>query len=58
MKDYEHSLRMFVILLERIYPDASLTQLDIAARLLQGGWYLTLEELMDTALRLTWEDKR
>jgi hypothetical protein len=57
MKDHMNELYWFSELLRGLYPGASLTQIDIAARLLVGGWYLTLDELMETSVRLSWEDK-
>jgi hypothetical protein len=52
-----NELYWFSELLRSLYPGASATQIEIAARLLVGGWYLTLDELMETSIRLSWEDR-
>jgi hypothetical protein len=49
-------LELYRELVSRAYPQLGVQAVDVASRLLVGGWYLGLEDLIETSKRLIQED--
>lgn len=56
VSEQEAELTVFRELLTLAYPNERWFVLEVAARLLQGGWYLDMQALIDTSRNLTQEE--